>query len=85
MLRGYGKEMSVPLLNQISEIFSKNPMVLEGEIQKLVDYVGEKSFIEMEDDPKISENDFAGIGTREITPDGIMAIRKVYEKTFETL
>ena len=49
MLQGYGKDMSVPLLNQISEIFSKSPMVLDGEIQKIVDYVGEKSFIEMED------------------------------------
>jgi hypothetical protein len=28
--------------------------------------------------------DFAGIGTREITADGINAIRDVFKKTFQT-
>lgn len=32
--------------------------------------------------PSITSEDFAGIGSREITPEGIMAIRQVYEKTF---
>lgn len=40
------------------------------------------AFIE-KDSPKISVQDFAGIGTREITPAGISAIRDVYNKTFE--
>jgi len=39
-------------------------------------------FIELKDVPKITEQDFAGIGTREIKPNGIKAIRDVYEKTF---
>ena len=32
--------------------------------------------------PKITYQDFAGIGTREIKPNGIQAIRDVYNKTF---
>lgn len=32
--------------------------------------------------PKITYQDFAGIGTREIKPNGIKAIRDVYNKTF---
>jgi hypothetical protein len=32
--------------------------------------------------PKIMAQDFAGIGTREINPAGIMAIKNVYKKTF---
>lgn len=39
-------------------------------------------FIELKDVPKITEQDFAGIGTREIKPNGIKAIRDLYEKTF---
>ena len=40
------------------------------------------SFIEVKEIPKITEQNFAGIGTREILPNGIKAIRDVYEKTF---
>lgn len=32
--------------------------------------------------PKINHQDFAGIGTREIKPNGILAIRSVYNNTF---
>jgi hypothetical protein len=32
--------------------------------------------------PKISYQNFAGIGTREINPDGILAIREVFNNTF---
>lgn len=39
------------------------------------------SFIKS-DCPKISTQNFSGIGTREITPTGIDAIRNVYKKTF---
>lgn len=39
-------------------------------------------FVELKDVPKISDQNFAGIGTREIKPNGIKAIRDVYEKTF---
>jgi hypothetical protein len=39
------------------------------------------SFIES-NCPKIVVQDFAGIGTREITPAGINAIKNVYKKTF---
>lgn len=41
------------------------------------------SFVEMQDVPSIQCQDFAGIGTREIQPNGIQAIRSVYEKTFK--
>lgn len=41
------------------------------------------SYIRMNDTPKIETQDFAGIGTREITPNGIEAIKSVYTKTFE--
>jgi hypothetical protein len=34
------------------------------------------------DCPKISYQNFAGIGTREIKPNGVQAIRDVYNKTF---
>lgn len=39
-------------------------------------------FIELKQVPKITDQNFAGIGTREIIPNGIKAIRDVYEKTF---
>lgn len=39
-------------------------------------------FMETKEVPSITEQDFAGIGTREIQPNGIKAIRDVYEKTF---
>jgi hypothetical protein len=39
-------------------------------------------FVELKDVPSITEQDFAGIGTREIRPNGIQAIRDVYAKTF---
>lgn len=40
------------------------------------------SFLEMNDVPKITSQNFAGIGTREIKPNGVSAIRDVYNKTF---
>ena len=40
------------------------------------------SFIEMKEVPKIGVQDFAGIGTREILPNGIQAIKDVYNKTY---
>lgn len=40
------------------------------------------SFLELKETPKIESQHFAGIGTREITPDGIKAIENVYIKTF---
>lgn len=40
-------------------------------------------FIEMNEIPKITCQDFAGIGTREIQPNGLQAIRDVYENTFK--
>jgi len=36
----------------------------------------------MKDIPSITSQNFAGIGTREIQPNGIKAIKDVYEKTF---
>ncbi len=39
-------------------------------------------FMEMKEVPSITEQDFAGVGTREIKDNGIKAIRDVYEKTF---
>lgn len=39
-------------------------------------------FVELKEVPQITEQDFAGIGTREIQPNGVKAIRDVYEKTF---
>lgn len=41
------------------------------------------SFIELKETPKIKTQNFAGIGTREITSDGIKAIEEVYRKTFQ--
>lgn len=41
------------------------------------------SFIQLSDVPKITEQDFAGIGTREILPNGISAIKSVYNRTFD--
>jgi len=41
------------------------------------------SFIKLNETPKIKTQNFAGIGTREITSDGIEAIKDVYKKTFE--
>lgn len=41
------------------------------------------SFIRMESIPKITEQNFAGIGTREITDNGKKAIREVYRLTFK--
>lgn len=43
------------------------------------------SFIQLSDVPKITEQDFAGIGTREILPNGISAIKSVYIKTFSSI
>ena len=40
------------------------------------------TFIELDECPKISTQDFAGIGTRQINSDGIDAIRNLYENTF---
>jgi hypothetical protein len=40
-------------------------------------------FVEMKNTPEIGSRDFAGIGTREIKPNGIQAIRNVYDKTFK--
>lgn len=40
------------------------------------------SFVELLESPSISYQNFAGVGTREIKPNGILAIRKLYEKTF---
>lgn len=42
------------------------------------------SFIELKETPIIETENFAGIGTRQITDDGIKAIREVYSKTFNT-
>ena len=39
-------------------------------------------FIEMKETPKITEQNFAGIGTRELRINGELAIKNVYEKTF---
>jgi len=39
-------------------------------------------FVQMKECPAITEQDFAGIGTREIKPNGVAAIEEVYEKTF---
>jgi hypothetical protein len=39
-------------------------------------------FVEMKDVPSITSQNFAGIGTREIQPNGVKSIRDVYEKTF---
>jgi hypothetical protein len=39
-------------------------------------------FVEIKETPIITNQDFAGIGTREINPNGIQAIKDVYEKTF---
>jgi hypothetical protein len=41
------------------------------------------TFIKLSEVPVISTQDFAGIGTREITEDGINAIKDVYSKTFK--
>jgi len=40
------------------------------------------SFIELSETPKITEQDFAGIGTREIQSNGIQAIINLYKNTF---
>lgn len=40
------------------------------------------SFVPYDDIPEITFQNFAGIGTRQITPNGVQAIRSVYEKTF---
>jgi hypothetical protein len=40
------------------------------------------SFVEMSNSPNITSQNFAGIGTREILPNGINAIKQVYKKTF---
>jgi hypothetical protein len=42
-------------------------------------------FVEEKNIPKINYQNFAGIGTREIKPNGIQAIRNVYLSTFDTL
>ena len=40
------------------------------------------SFIELAEVPKITSQDFAGVGTREINQNGIDAIKNVYQRTF---
>lgn len=40
------------------------------------------NFVAHNDIPEITFQNFAGIGTRQIIPNGIQAIRSVYEKTF---
>jgi len=40
-------------------------------------------FVEIKDTPVITNNDFAGIGTRELEPNGLKAIRDVYEKSLK--
>ena len=40
------------------------------------------SFRELKDTPVITSENFAGIGTREIKPNGILAIQEVYNLTF---
>ena len=42
------------------------------------------SFLELKETPRIQTQNFAGIGTREITTDGIKAIEEVYKITFNT-
>jgi len=42
-------------------------------------------FIEMKEIPKIGEQNFAGIGTRELRINGELAIKNVYEKTFDLI
>lgn len=42
------------------------------------------SFVKLSECPKITTNNFAGIGTRQINSDGISAITDLYKKTFET-
>lgn len=41
------------------------------------------TFIKLEKTPVITSQNFAGIGTREITQDGIQAIKDVYSLTFD--
>lgn len=41
------------------------------------------SFLEYPDTPKITTQNFAGIGTRNLNDDGLQAIKDVYIKTFE--
>jgi len=40
-------------------------------------------FIKLDTTPKITYQDFAGIGTRQISSDGISAIQDVYNKSFQ--
>jgi hypothetical protein len=42
------------------------------------------SFVKLDFIPSITQSNFAGIGTRQITADGINAIQDVYNKTFKT-
>lgn len=39
-------------------------------------------FVQLKDTPKITEENFAGIGTREINSDGVQAIEDLLNKTF---
>jgi len=41
------------------------------------------SFLEQPNTPKITTENFAGIGTRNLNDDGLQAIKNVYKKTFE--
>ena len=41
-------------------------------------------FLEMEESPKITCQNFAGIGTREINENGINAIKNLYKETFNS-
>ena len=40
-------------------------------------------FVEIKDTPVITNNDFAGIGTRELEPNGLKAILDIYEKSLK--
>ena len=42
-----------------------------------------ESFVQLDQCPKIGFQDFAGIGTRQLCSNGIMAINDVYKKTFD--
>lgn len=41
-----------------------------------------EKFVRLDECPRITDRNFAGIGTREINPDGVAAIKELYSKTF---
>lgn len=73
---GYAVMMAI---NHIKEVFVFNQ--LDNKWYRW-SYASMK-FVEMSDTPKITVQNFAGIGTRNITKEGIEAIKSVYEKTFK--